>query len=305
MTYSMVAHDPETGTFGVAVQSHFFGVGRIAGWARAGVGAVVTQAAAEKAHGPGGLELLAAGRTPREAVDELMAGDPGRESRQLAMVGPEGDAAAFTGDACISQRGHRTTEYVSAQGNMLVSDRAWHAMVDAYEAAHGDLAERLLAALDAAEATGGDARGRQSASLLVVSGPRTERAWDGAVVDVRVDDHPDPLVELRRLVGLNRFYDRLLDMLKDPGLLTGTPSADPERVTRALDDLAAGERLLGDNQEATMWRGVLLARTGRTEEGAHALREAIARRPELEAYLRQMTAAGDLPAAALPFGPPA
>jgi uncharacterized Ntn-hydrolase superfamily protein len=302
MTYSMVAHDPETGELGVAIQSHFFGVGRIAGWARAGVGAVVTQAAAEKAHGPDGLDLLAAGRSPRAAVDALMAGDPGRASRQLAMVAPGHAAAAFTGDACLAQRGHRTREHVSAQGNMLVSGRAWDAMVEAYEAAGGDLAERLLAALDAAEATGGDARGRQSASLLVVGGPRTDRAWDGVRADVRVDDHPDPLPELRRLVGLNRFYDRLLDMLKEPGLLVGPATAEPGRVEAALADLAAGERLLGDNQEATMWRGVLLARAGRTEEGAAALREALARRPELDPYLRQMAAAGDLAEAALPPG---
>jgi len=300
MTYSMVAHDPQTGELGVAIHSHFFGVGRIAGWARAGVGAVVTQAAAEKAHGPDGLDLLAAGRSPREAIDALMEGDPGRAHRQLAMVAPGGGAAAYTGEACLAQRGHRTRDHVSAQGNMLVSGRAWDAMVEAYAGSGGDLAERLVAALDAAEATGGDARGVQSASLLVVGGPRTERAWDGVLVDVRVDDHPDPLPELRRLVGLNRFYDRLLDMLKEPGLLTGPATADPQRVERALDDLAAGERLLGANQEATMWRGVLLARTGQIDAGAAALRDALARRPELDGYLRQMSAAGDLAPEALP-----
>jgi uncharacterized Ntn-hydrolase superfamily protein len=299
MTYSMVAHDPRTGELGVAIQSHFFGVGRIAGWARAGVGAVVTQAAAEKAHGPNGLGLLAAGRSAQQAVDELMGGDPGREHRQLAIVAVHGAIATFTGDACMAECGHRVGEHVSAQGNMLVSDRAWHDMVDAYAAADGDLAERLLAALDAAEATGGDARGRQSASLLVVGGPRTDRPWDGVVVDVRVDDHPDPLPELRRLVGLNRFYDRLLDMLKEPGLLTGPPNAEPRRVEGALAELAAGEGLLGDNQEATMWRGVLLARAGRGDEGAQALRAALARRPQLEPYLRQMAEAGTLPAGAL------
>ncbi len=300
MTYSIVAHDPRTGDLGVAVHSHFFGVGRIAGWARAGVGAVVTQAAAERAHGPNGLALLAAGRTPQAAVDELMAGDPGRESRQLAMVDASGAVAAFTGSACLAQCGHRTRDHLSAQGNMLVSDRAWDAMVAAYETTDGDLAERLLAALDAAEATGGDARGVQSASLLVVGGPRSEDAWDGVRVDVRVDDHPDPLPELRRLVGLNRFYDRLLDLLKEPGLLTGPMTAAPEAVQRALDDLVAGERLLGDNQEATMWRGVLLARAGHLVDGAAALRDALDRRPELAGYLGQMAASGDLPAGALP-----
>lgn len=300
MTYSMVAHDPETDQLGVAIHSHFFGVGRIAGWARAGVGAVVTQAMAEKAHGPNGLDLLAAGRSPQDAVDELVAGDPGRELRQLAMVAPGGAAAAFTGDGCLHERGHRTSEHVSAQGNMLVSDRAWDAMVESYEAADGDLAERLLAALDAAEATGGDARGVQSASLLVVGGPRTERPWDGVLVDVRVDDHPDPLPELRRLVGLNRFYDQLLEMLKAPGLLTGAATAASATVEQALADLEAGERLLGDNQEATMWRGVLLARTGRVDEGAAALRDALDRRPELGPYLAQMVAGGDLPGEAVP-----
>jgi uncharacterized Ntn-hydrolase superfamily protein len=300
MTYSIVAHDPQSGQLGVAIHSHFFGVGRIVGWARAGVGAVATQAMAEKAHGPDGLDLLAAGRSPQEAIDQLIAGDEGRESRQLAMVAADGRAAAFTGECCLTMCGHGVREHVSTQGNMLVSNRAWGAMLDAYEGSGGDLAERLLAALDAAEATGGDARGVQSASLLVVGGPRTDREWDGVVADVRVDDHPDPLPELRRLVGLNRFYDRLLEMLKEPGLLTGPPTAEAARVERALEELAAGERLLRDNQEATMWRGVLLARSGRTREAAAALLEALARRPELAPYLRQMVTSGDLPAEAMP-----
>jgi uncharacterized Ntn-hydrolase superfamily protein len=300
VTYSIVAHDPGTGDLGVAVHSHFFGVGRIAGWARAGVGAVVTQAAAERAHGPRGLRLLSAGRTPRDAVDELMAGDPGRESRQVAIVAADGATAAFTGSACLGHCGHERREHVSAQGNMLVSERAWTAMLSAYDAAPGDLGERLLAALDAAEEAGGDARGVQSASLLVVSGTRTDEPWEGVVIDVRVDDHAEPLPELRRLVGLNRFYNRLLDMLKDPGLLTGAPSGKTGRVDEALADLLAGERLLGANQEATMWRGVLLARSGRTGEGAAALRDALARRPQLRPYLAQMVTAGDLPREALP-----
>ena len=300
MTYSLVAHDPATEQLGVAVHSHCFGVGRIAGWARAGVGAVATQAAAERAHGPNGLDLLAAGRSPQEAIDELMASDEGRDVRQLAMVDAVGTAAAHTGKACLAQCGHATREHASAQGNMLVSDTAWEAMLDAFEHAAGDLAERLLAALDAAEATGGDARGVQSASLLVVGGPRTDRPWDGIVADVRVDDHPDPLPELRRLVSLNRFYDRLLDLLKEPGLLTGEATAPADRVEQALATLRDGETLLGDNQEATMWLGVLLARTGRRQEGTAALDAALRRRPELLGYLAQMAERGDLPGDALP-----
>jgi uncharacterized Ntn-hydrolase superfamily protein len=299
LTYSIIAHDPQTGELGAAVQSHFFGVGRVVPWAAPGVGVVATQAFAEISYGPRGLAAMEAGASASEALRGLLAHDEARESRQVAMLDVEGDVAVFTGEACVGACGHQAGLRVCAQGNMLLSDRAWGAMIAAYQAPKGDMAGRLLAALDAAEATGGDTRGRQSAAILVVTGGRGDPAWAGPRVDCRVDDHPDPLVELRRLVDLNRFYDRLLEMFSEPGLLAGDASAGEEVVTQTLGELGEGERLLGENQEATMWRGILLARFGHDDAACGALAEAIARRPELVGYLRQMPAAGILTPAVL------
>jgi uncharacterized Ntn-hydrolase superfamily protein len=207
LTYSMVARDSETGELGVAVQSRAFGCGAVCPWALPGVGAATTQSFTEISYGPGGLELLAAGRSPRETLDELVAGDDRQEFRQVAYVDAAGRAAAHTGAACVAECGHLVGENVSAQGNMLASSEVWPAMVETFERSSGPLAVRLLDALDAAEAAGGDFRGQQAGGLLVVSGNREDPPW-ARVVDVRVDDHSDPLRELRRLYELQRAYGR-------------------------------------------------------------------------------------------------
>jgi uncharacterized Ntn-hydrolase superfamily protein len=207
MTYSIVARDPETGQLGVAVQSRAFGTGAVCPWALPGVGAATTQSFTEVGYAPRGLELIAAGRSPQEALDELVAADDGRDFRQVAYVAADGATAAWTGDACIDACGHLSRENVSAQGNMLASVDVWPAMVEAFETTAGPLAVRLLAALDAAEAAGGDFRGRQAGGLLVVSGDRDDPPWR-RLVDVRVDDHPEPVQELRRLYVLSDAYGR-------------------------------------------------------------------------------------------------
>src|SRR5256886_1660856 len=204
MTYSIVARDGETGELGVAVQSHYFQVGPVVPWALAGVGAVATQSMVNVSFGPLGLDYMGAGYSAQQALKALLAGDAQPEVRQVALVDATGNVAAHTGARCIPAAGHRTGDGLSCQANLMEKDSVWDAMYEAYVSDQGDLAERLLAALDAAEADGGDIRGRQSAALLVV--PAEGEAWRTRF-DVRVDDHVEPLRELRRLLTLARAYE--------------------------------------------------------------------------------------------------
>jgi uncharacterized Ntn-hydrolase superfamily protein len=206
VTYSIVGRDEANGELGVAVQSRAFGVG-ICAWARPGVGAVATQSFTEKRYGPAGLDLLATGIAPADALAELVAADERRDFRQVAFLSADGRAAAHTGAACVPDCGHVTRDGVSAQGNMLASPAVWHAAADTFAATEGPLAERLLAALDAAEEAGGDFRGREAAALVVVSGDAEEEPWE-RVFDLRVDNHSQPLAELRRLHGIAAAYRR-------------------------------------------------------------------------------------------------
>ena len=209
MTYSIVGRDGTSGELGVAVQSRAFGVGLCA-WARAGVGAIATQSFTERSYGPLGLDLLAGGDAPGDALAELLEADDQSDFRQVAFLAADGRSAAHTGAACIPDCGHTARNGASAQGNMLASPAVWQAAADTFEAAEGPVAERLLAALDAAEDAGGDFRGRESATLLVVSGDREEKPWQ-PVFDLRVESDPLPLRELRRLHGLAATYRRRRD----------------------------------------------------------------------------------------------
>ncbi|HSC49283.1 MAG TPA: DUF1028 domain-containing protein [Gaiellaceae bacterium] len=209
MTYSIVGRDERSGELGVAVQSRAFIVGFCA-WARPGVGAIATQSFTERGYGPRGLDLLAADESPEDALARLVEADEQREFRQVAFLAADGRTAAHTGTACIPDCGHVDRTGVSAQGNMLASPAVWHAAADTFEATEGPLAERLLAALDAAEEAGGDFRGRESATLVVVSGDREEEPWQ-RVFDLRVDNHSDPLGELRRLHSIAGAYRRRRD----------------------------------------------------------------------------------------------
>ena len=209
MTYSIVGRDEASGELGVAVQSRAFGVGLCA-WARPGVGAVATQAFTERSYGPLGLERLAAGESPEDALAQLLAEDERRDYRQVAFLAADGRTAAHTGAACIPDCGHVARDGVSAQGNMLASPAVWFAAADTFGAAEGTLADRLLAALDAAEDAGGDFRGRESAALLVVSGDPEDKPWQ-PVFDLRVESGSEPLRELRRLHGIAAAYRRRND----------------------------------------------------------------------------------------------
>jgi uncharacterized Ntn-hydrolase superfamily protein len=206
VTYSIVARDAETGELGVAVQSRAFRAGSGVGWALPGVGAVASQAFSERSYGPLGLELLRAGKTPEQALAGLVAADPESAVRQVAMVDAESRTAVHTGAECIREAGHRIGDGYSVQANMMRSTDVWHAMAEAFEAATGSLARRLLAALESAEAAGGDWRGQQAAGLLVVAAD--DKPWE-RVSDLRVDDHAEPLRELRRLLDLEEAYRAL------------------------------------------------------------------------------------------------
>jgi len=208
MTFSIVARDPATGQLGVAVATCALAVGRAAPWARAGVGAVATQALSQRGYGPRLLDRLAAGDAAEQALDRLLAEDQDADQRQVAVVGPAGASAAWTGVGCLSACGHRTGADSSAQGNMLASRSVVPSVAEGYAEASGDLAARLVGALRAGDTAGGDLRGRQSAALIVVSGNRDDEApWDGVLVDLRVDDAADPVGELERLLRLQRAYE--------------------------------------------------------------------------------------------------
>jgi len=262
-TYSIAARDPSSGELGVAVQSHWFSVGSIVTWARAGVGAVATQSIAEPAYGPALLDRLEAGDQPQEALAAELAADELSRFRQVAVVDSAGRVGVHTGAGCMAYAGHQGGNGFSAQANMMTSAEIWPAMATAFEAADGPLARRLLAALDAGEDAGGDVRGRQSATLLVV--PAAGEAWR-ATVELRVEDHPDPLAELRRLLDLHDAYalaDRA-DALAGEG----------------RHDLA--QRLYGraaetapENVELSFWAGLGIAAAGDLEGGLEKVRVAL------------------------------
>ncbi|MBX3746809.1 MAG: DUF1028 domain-containing protein [Verrucomicrobiae bacterium] len=229
-TYSIVAFDPATGDLGVGVQSKFFGVGSVVPWAQAGVGAIATQSYANVAYGPEGLALLRGGASARETVDRLTAGDDGRARRQLAVVDARGRVAVHTGDGCQAWAGHREGDHFAVQGNLLVDANVVDAMAHAYQTARSrdgsQLADWILAALDAAQAAGGDRRGQQSAAMLVVRDRGGVWGQNDRFIDLRVEDHPRPIEELGRLLEVHKLFYR------------ATHAQRPVRVPQPLPDPA-------------------------------------------------------------------
>ena len=283
MTYSIVARDPSTGELGVAVQSHWFSVGTVVTWAEAGVGAVATQSFAEPAYGPQGLALMRLGVDAQTALGALLAVDDERARRQVAFIDASGRVAVHTGAACIADAGHLTGPGVSVQANMMRDPGVWPAMLDAYQSAHGSLAERLMSALEAGEAAGGDIRGRQSAAMLVVSATSSSQPWRDRLVDLRVDDSLEPVGELRRLLGVHTSYGHMeaAEEREVAGDLEG-----------ALAEYETARGLMQGNDEAAFWSALLLADAGRVDE-ARALFEPIAaREPGWAELLRRLPAAG-------------
>jgi uncharacterized Ntn-hydrolase superfamily protein len=267
-TYSIVARDPKTGELGVAVQSHYFSVGPVVPWAEAGVGAVATQSLVLVDYGPLGLELMRRGLTARQALDSLLAADPQRAGRQVAMVDARGNVAAYTGPACIPSAGDTQGGQFSCQANLMTNATIWPAMKAAYEHARGDLAERLMQALEAAEKAGGDIRGRQSAAMIVVKPSGSGKPWNDYVVNLRVEDHPRPLEELRRLLRLRRAYN-----FEDQGD-TFTSDKKPAEAAHAY---AEAMRLAPDVVELRFWAAVTMYTNGQEAQARKIFSEVFAR----------------------------
>jgi uncharacterized Ntn-hydrolase superfamily protein len=271
-TYSIVARDPETGELGVAVQSHWFSVGSAVPWAEAGVGAVATQSFVDPAYGPLGLDQMRIGRTAPDALRSVLAGDENEAVRQVAMVDAAGRVAAHTGARCIADAGHLVDAdaQFAVQANLMANDDVWPAMANAYRSAEGDLADRMLAALDAAQRAGGDIRGKQSAALLIVGPESTGRSWADRRFDLRVEDHPRPVMELRRLVTLQRAYHHMN---------AGDVAMELGNFEQASQEYAAAEELAPEIVEIPFWHAVTLINGGRVDEALPIFKRVFKREP--------------------------
>lgn len=286
-TYSIVARDSVTGEIGVAVQSHWFSVGAMVPWAEAGVGAVATQSFVDPSYGALGLSLMRAGKTAPEALTALLAADPAQQVRQVAMIDSRGNVAVHTGTQCIQAAGHQTGRGYSVQANLMLNPTVWPAMARAYETARGSLAERMAKALEAAEAAGGDIRGKQSAAILIVKGISTGRPWADRTMDLRIEDHPVPLIELRRLMTLHRAYDHMNN---------GDLAVEKNDPAGALREYGAAEALVPENLEMKFWHAVALTNMGRYREGLPVFREVFAGDRNWVILLPRLPASGILTA---------
>ncbi|HZI89183.1 MAG TPA: DUF1028 domain-containing protein [Candidatus Polarisedimenticolia bacterium] len=266
-TFSIVARDPETGDLGVAVQSHYFSVGPIVPWAEPGVGAVATQSLVEVSYGPRGLQMMSSGRGAKQTLEELLSQDSNKEVRQVAMIDSHGEVAAWTGKRCIPMAGDHVGKQYSVQANLMSNDKIWPAMARAYESAEGDLASRLLAALEAGQKAGGDIRGQQSAAIVIVKGKRSNKPWSDRIMDLRVEDSPHPIEELKRLVRTWRAY-RNVDQ--------GDTYATDGKIEEAMKAYAEGARLAPGNDEILFWQAASLWQLGREKEASPIFRKVFA-----------------------------
>lgn len=256
-TYSIVAFDEVTGEMGVAVQSHWFSVGTIVTWGEAGVGVIATQSFANPAFGPDGLALLKKGLTAQEVVDELIKNDEGREVRQLAVVDAKGNAAAYTGKKCLADAGQIVGKHHSVQANMMTNNKIWAAMHKAYKNSEGALVDRLMLVLEAAENAGGDVRGKQSAAILVVNAKATGKPWVDRKVDLRIEDHPKPIEEMKRLIRVQKAYAYMNQ---------GDVDLEQENFEAALENYSKAQQLYSENVEMSFWTAVTLTGNGKLEE---------------------------------------
>lgn len=285
-TYSIVAFDPASGQIGVAVQSHWFSVGSIVAWAEAGIGAVATQSFVEPGYGPLGLQLLRAGKTAPQALAALLLTDEHPRVRQVAMVDGRGNVAVHTGGSCVPAAGHHQGTHYSCQANMMEKGTVWQAMADAYESASGELADRLLTALLAAEKEGGDIRGRQSAAIVVVNKKVSGTPWKNRVYDLRIEDHPQPLQELQRLLTIAKAYNH---MNEGDELLT------ENKVAEALAAYTQAMTIYPGNPEMIFWPAVTMAATGKVEESLPLFKKVFAQGRNWAELLKRLPAVGQFP----------
>ena len=284
-TYSIVAYDETTGELGVAVQSHWFSVGTVVPWAKAGVGAVATQSIAEPSYGPKGLALMEQGIPADEALQSLLLKDSGENVRQIGMVDAKGNVGAHTGARCIRYAGHKIGKHYSVQANIMEKPTVPSAMSNAFENTKGDLAERMLAALEAAEQEGGDLRGKQSAALLVVSGTPTGDPWKDRIVDINIADHEDPLAELRRLLTISKAYYHAQK---------GDEYMEKDEMDLALQEYSAAAKLYPENPELPFWTAVTLAQTGELEKALPIFKDVFEKNENLRELIPRIVESGFL-----------
>lgn len=283
-TFSIVAKDPETGEMGVAVQSHWFSVGTSVSWAEAGVGAVATQSFTNKSFGIRGLHLLRNGLSAQQALDSLLATDEGREVRQVAIVDNKGNVAAHTGKNCIAYAGDRQGKGFSVQANMMLTSKVPQAMSTAYESSKGlPLAERLLLSLEAAQAAGGDIRGKQSAALLIVPAASRNEPWNERTVDLRVEDSPDPIKELRRLYTVQVAYEHMNN---------GDLAVEKNNMEKAMQEYHAAMKMFPQNLEMQYWTAITLANNKQVDKALPMLKTVFAKDPNWKELTRRLAKAG-------------
>lgn len=283
-TFSIVAKDPATGEMAVGVQSHWFSVGTSVPWAKSGVGVVATQSFVNPAYGPNGLELMEQGKSASEALGILVAQDEGKEFRQVAFLDADGNAAAFTGDKCVKYASDITGENFSVQANMMLNDKVVPAMEQAFRDNDDlPLAERVMEVLKAAQAAGGDIRGRQSAAIIVVGPEKVENPWEDKRIDLRVDDSEEPLVELERLLKVARAYQFMNK---------GDLAVEKNDMQDALKQYGDAMELFPENLEMKYWTAVALANSGRMEEALPIFGEIFSKDENWREMTRRLPASG-------------
>ena len=282
-TYSIVARDPATGQMGVAVQSHWFSVGSTVPWAEAGVGVVATQAIAEVSYGPLGLQYLNNGKHPKETLQLLLNNDDGRDVRQVAIMDTKGEVATHTGVNCIGEAGHVVGNQFSVQANMMLKDTVWQAMATGYENAKGELADRMLAALEAGQKEGGDVRGMQSAAMVIVEGTKSATPWRQNTLELRVEDNPQPLQELKRLITIERAYDC---MNNGDALLADGKTAE------AFESYDQAAKLAPEIDELQFWQATTLAATDRLDKALPIFKHIFEINPNWAVLLRRLPKSG-------------
>ena len=285
-TYSIVALDETTGELGVAVQSHWFSVGFLVPWAKAGVGAVATQSFVKVDYGPDGLQLMESGMKAADALKTLTSKDKGEAVRQVGMIDIKGNVAAHTGSRCIKYAGHIVGKNYSVQANMMANGTVPKAMAVAFEKTKGDLADRMMAALEAAEAEGGDIRGKQSAAMVIVSGEPSGVEWKDTKLNLRIEDHPTPLIELKRLIRVHRAYQHAN---------MGDHYMETEEIDKALIEYSKAAEYYPENPELPYWSAIALANVGRLEEALPVFQSVFQRNPDLKTMTPRLVKSGLLP----------
>lgn len=285
-TYSIVAYDEETGQLGVAVQSHWFSVGSLVPWIKAGVGAVATQSFVKVEYGPNGLKLMGKGFSAEDALKILVEEDENSAVRQVGMVDAKGNASAFTGENCIQFAGHIVGKNYTVQANLMASATVPTAMVRAYEITRGELVDRLMAALEAAQKEGGDIRGKQSAAIVITTGEPTGIDWKDKLFDLRIEDHPEPIKEMKRLIRVSRAYQYANQ---------GDLYIETGEIDKALKEYDLAAEYYPENPELPFWTAVSLASVDRVDEALLIFKEVFEKAPDLRDLIPRLIPAGLLP----------